>query len=78
MVKRRQISEREEAEAVEKARLHRDELLAELQAREVARRQVPTPETPGTPEGQATPKKRTESAAESAEKPEAPEEPATA
>jgi hypothetical protein len=72
-VKRRKISEREEAEAVEKARLHRDELLADLQAREAARRRVPTPETPATPEVQGPPKEPTESPAESPEEPEAPE-----
>ena len=76
-MKRRKISQREEAEAVEKARLHRDELLADLQAREAARRQVPTRLTPPTPEAEATPKKPTESPAESPEKPEAREESAT-
>ena len=76
-MKRRKISEREEAEAVEKARLHRDELLADLQAREAARRHVSTPVTPPTPEAEATPEKPTEPPAESPEKPEAPEESAT-
>jgi hypothetical protein len=76
-VKRRKISEREEAEAVEKARLHRDELLADLQAREAARRQVVTPEAPAAPEAEATPEKPAEPPAESREKPDAPEESAT-
>ena len=76
-MKRRKISEREEAEAVEKARLHLDELLADLQAREAARREVVTPATPATPEAQATPEKPTEPPAKSPEKPQAPEESAT-
>jgi hypothetical protein len=42
-MKRRKISEREELEAHEKAEQHREELLANLQEREAARRAEATP-----------------------------------
>jgi hypothetical protein len=45
-MKRRQISEREDAEARERASAHRDDLLAKLQAREATRR---TDELPADP-----------------------------
>jgi hypothetical protein len=48
-VKRRKISEREEAEALEKAELHRNDLLADLQAREAARREALKPSAPEEP-----------------------------
>lgn len=52
MAKRRQVSEREREEAEENARHHRDELLAQLQAREAARRgEAPAP--PATDDGAA-------------------------
>lgn len=52
MAKRRQVSEREREEAEEKARHHRDELLARLQAREAARRgKAPSP--PASEDGAA-------------------------
>ncbi len=51
MVKRRQVSEREERAARDEALTHREQLLADLQAREAARREAPTEPTV-TPEPQ--------------------------
>jgi len=63
-VKRRKISEREEAGALEKAELHRNDLLAELQAREAARREALTPAAPEAPEAPEAPTASPEPAAE--------------
>jgi len=48
-MKRRQASQREQAEARERARAHREDLLAKLQARETARREGDSPPTPAAP-----------------------------
>lgn len=69
-MKRPRITEREQAEAEAKNRRHREDLLADLQAREAARR-----ETSIAPDGPATP---TDEAPASDEDPPAPPEPPAA
>jgi hypothetical protein len=71
-VKRRKISEREEAEALEKAELHRNDLLADLQAREAARREALTPAAPEEPA--ASPEPEAELPADAHDEPENPKE----
>jgi len=71
-VKRRKISQREELEAHEKAEQHREELLANLQEREAARRAAATPK----PRKRApkTAAQAPEASADALEQPETPEE----
>jgi hypothetical protein len=71
-VKRRKISEREEAEALEKAELHRNDLLADLQAREAARREALRPSAPEEPA--ASPEPAAEPPADAHDEPEIPKE----
>lgn len=69
-VKRRKISEREEAGALEKAELHRNDLLADLQAREAARREALRPSAPDEPA--ASPEPAAEPTADAHDEPEIP------
>jgi len=52
-VKRRRIRERDEADAREAAKLHRDELLSRLRDRETARREPAAREPPETADAAA-------------------------